>query len=187
MLLLYASTYLTANYVDTYNSHQDGTPPSTTSSNLSKFGAVSCINMTLSLNKDRVFARAFGAVAPRSLTIGSYGPWVLRDSLTIAAAFNFPTVIASGLPESLETFASRLLIAQLVTPSAIQFISSPLHLLGLDVYNRQANLPLRERMAFIRQAWLDTSVARASRVFVAFGLGGVVNTSLRVRFMEKFV
>lgn len=137
-------------------------------------------------NLDALRIVAFGTVAPRPLTIGSYIPFVVRDSLTIFASFNLPAVVAPALPESLDSFASRLLIAQMITPSGVQFLSSPLHLLGLDIYNRRGAITWSDRMAFIRKAWLSTSTARATRVFVAFGLGGVVNTSARTGAMKRF-
>lgn len=184
MMLLYSGTYLAANYVDTFTSYRDGAPPSTVKASWSKFGVVSSVNMGLAVNKDRVFARAFGTVAPRPLTLGSYVPWVIRDSLTIFASFNLPSLLAPCIPESVDAFASRLVLAQLIAPSAMQFCNSPLHLLGLDIYNRKGRLPWRNRLRFVRDAWPHISIARACRVFVAFGLGGVVNTGMRTRLME---
>ena len=65
---------------------------------------------------------------------------MLRDSLTIFASFNVPPLLAPYipshmLPEFMQSIHKQN-IAQFVAPAAIQFISTPMHLLGLDIYNR---------------------------------------------------
>ncbi|KAJ3507518.1 hypothetical protein NM208_g15950 [Fusarium decemcellulare] len=73
----------------------------------------------------------------------------------------------------------------------IQFISTPLHLLGLDLYNRPASGPagavvtMRDRWDLIRRNWFISSIARICRIVPAFGVGGVVNMKVRKNLMSK--
>ncbi|KAL9578421.1 MAG: hypothetical protein Q9212_005728 [Teloschistes hypoglaucus] len=147
MMLLYSSTYLTANIVDTISSTAQNQPASTTTSGIAKFGAVSSVNMSLALFKDSQFTKMFGTVAPRPLPPASYALLALRDSMTIFASFNLPSKFAPTLPESIENHCSRLSVAQFATPAFIQIFNSPLHLLGLDLYNRNQPTAVRDRMS----------------------------------------
>jgi hypothetical protein len=69
-------------------------------------------------------------------------------------------------------------MAQLVTPVSMQILSTPLHLLGLDLYNRQA-ATTAERRVFIGREYVKTVLARMARILPAFGVGGVVNKQIR--------
>jgi hypothetical protein len=60
----------------------------------------------------------------------------------------------------------------------MQILSTPLHLLGLDIYNR-ASATGEERKTFIKQEYFKTMLARMARIFPAFGVGGVVNKYIR--------
>jgi hypothetical protein len=75
-------------------------------------------------------------------------------------------------------------IAQFIAPAAVQVISTPMHLLGLDIYNR-SGITLSERFARVKRAWLGSTLARIARIVPAFGVGGVVNTTARQLMMEK--
>lgn len=184
MMLLYSSTYLTANIVDTISSTAQNQPASTTTSGLAKFGAVSSVNMSLALFKDSQFTKMFGTVAPRPLPPASYALLALRDSMTIFASFNLPSKFAPTLPESIENHCSRLSVAQFATPAFIQIFNAPLHLLGLDLYNRNRRTAVRDRLSKVWRDWPATSLARMCRVLPAFGIGGVVNNNSRARMMN---
>ena len=69
-------------------------------------------------------------------------------------------------------------LAQLITPVSMQILSTPLHLLGLDIYNRESAVS-KERVSFIQQEYVKTTLARMARIFPAFGVGGVVNKYVR--------
>jgi hypothetical protein len=179
-LLLYGSTYFTSNTIDTFyssNSCSQGSPRQ--SNGLVKFGAVSAVNITLSLYKDSQFARLFGAGSGRALPLATFMLLSVRDGMTIFASFNLPSSIAPLLPESLDNTISRLSVAQLIVPALMQPANTPLHLLGLDLYNRNERLAVRERMGTIWRKWRPASVARMSRVVMPFGVGNVVNRRFR--------
>ncbi|KIV89581.1 hypothetical protein PV10_06967 [Exophiala mesophila] len=204
ILSLYSGTYATANTVDTAVSTVSAKPASTVTSGTTKFLATSSVNMSLCVYKDSQFARMFGGggtAAASSLAAGaipkiSYALFALRDSLTIFASFNLPPMIApqlSNLPPAITNHFSKLIgseskranTAQFLAPAAVQFISTPIHLHGLDLYNRQGRLGFHERATRILRDWGVSAFARIGRVVPAFGVGGVVNSSVRRKLMKK--
>ncbi|EXJ90501.1 hypothetical protein A1O1_03604 [Capronia coronata CBS 617.96] len=206
---LYLSTYTTANTVDTLSSTISSKPASSVTSGPAKFVATSLVNMSMCVYKDSCFARMFGApvlsasasaspgaVAATAVPKLSYALFAIRDSLTIFASFNLPPLIApqlDNLPAAIKSRFSTLLntetgrtnTAQFLAPAAIQVISTPLHLLGLDFYNRHGHLGFRQRYIRILRDWGISALARMGRIIPAFGVGGVVNSNMRRRFMTR--
>ena len=79
---------------------------------------------------------------------------------------------------------SRASAAQFLAPAAIQILSTPFHLLGLDLYNRSAGtVGVAERWRKVRVDWFKSCLARVGRIVPAFGVGGVVNNGLRQKLM----
>jgi len=76
-------------------------------------------------------------------------------------------------------------IAQFLAPTTIQLFSTPLHLLGLDFYNRGGHLRWEDRWKIIRKNWAGSGVARMCRMVPAYGIGGIVNTKVRSGLMER--
>lgn len=185
IFMLYAGTYLTANTLDTLKSTVSNKAASATTSGLSKFAATSTANLSLCLYKDSQFTKMFGTVSPRPVPPVTYALFAARDCLTIFASFNLPPMLAPSLPlsEAVEKYVSRASAAQFLTPAGIQLISTPLHLLGLDFYNRNGGTSVSERFRKVRLDWLKSSLARMCRIVPAFGVGGVVNNSMRKKFM----
>ena len=70
----------------------------------------------------------------------------------------------------------------MAAPAAMQLLSTPLHLWGLDLYNRPRG---GGRVLKIARNWLGSSLARMARVIPAFGVGGVVNARVRRVLMER--
>lgn len=62
-----------------------------------------------------------------------------------------------------------------------------MHLLGLDLYNRQppGGLGWRERLLRIRRDYIVSSFARMGKIVPAYGVGGVVNVRMRAALMDK--
>jgi hypothetical protein len=195
IFMVYGGTYLTANMLDTAVSTRQDRRASHVTSGTAKFAASSAANVGLCIYKDQVFVRMFGpkGVAPRPVPWASLGLFAARDCMTIFASFNVPPLLGPYLQERLSEEAQRSVsgqtIAQFVAPAAIQLASTPLHLLGLDLYNRpwtQREGPTTaERWAQIRKNWAISSAARIGRIVPAFGVGGVVNTKVRRQLMEK--
>ena len=197
VFLLYGGTYLTANTIDTLSSTLSNHPAHTTTSGPAKFAASSATNVSLCVYKDQAFVKLFGPMttsAPRPVPLPCYALFALRDSLTIFASFNVPPRLAPYLDAYSSTSrVSGLTAAQFAAPAAIQFLSTPMHLLGLDLYNRPStggiggagagaagtNVSWRERWLLIRSRWLASTAARIGRIVPAFGVGGVVNYKVR--------
>jgi hypothetical protein len=75
-------------------------------------------------------------------------------------------------------------VAQFLAPAAVQVLSTPMHLLGLDFYNRNGTTTLAERWRVVRKVWAVSCVARLGRIVPAFGVGGVVNAGVRRNLMQ---
>lgn len=189
---LYTSTYFTANTIDTATSTIQNKPINEVSSGPSKFAATSAVNMSMCVYKDSQFARMFGNSSAPTARIPkiSYALFACRDSMTIFASFNLPSIIAPRLAELpppvkekfsriLSTESGRTNTAQFIAPAAMQIFSTPIHLLGLDLYNRQGQLGLQQRVLMVTKNWIVCAFARMGRIVPAFGVGGVVNANMR--------
>ncbi|KAJ5156770.1 hypothetical protein N7492_009573 [Penicillium capsulatum] len=118
----------------------------------------------------------------------SYTLFCLRDSVTIFASFNVPALIAPSIPDFVAATPSmKAATAQFACPALMQFASTPMHLLGLDLYNRQppGGLPWTERAMRIRRDYISSSFARMGKIVPAYGVGGVVNVRLRSALMQR--
>ena len=199
---LYASTYLAANATDTWLSALRTLPLQHISSGPEKFAATSAVNMSVCLYKDARCARFFGAAADTTaqsairMTVPrtSLVLFATRDALTIFASFNAPALLAPWLGGSLR-------LAQFAAPAAVQLVSTPLHLLGLDLYNRpgraraaahvtpgvqhrRPEVGWRDRWHVVRRGGCGASLARMGRIIPAYGVGGLVNRELRTKLMQ---
>ncbi|KAJ5788048.1 hypothetical protein N7457_003038 [Penicillium paradoxum] len=118
----------------------------------------------------------------------SYALFCLRDSITIWASFNIPALLAPSIPDFLASSSTmKSNIAQFACPAAMQFASTPMHLLGLDLYNRQPVGGLRwtDRAARIRRDYVPSCFARMGKIVPAYGVGGVVNVRMRDYLMKR--
>ena len=187
LFALYSGTYLTANTLDTFKSTTGNKPASTVSSGVSKFAATSSANLSLCLWKDAQFTKMFGTVAARPLPPISYGLFAVRDSMTMFASFNLPSLLGPSLPlpEAAERYISRTSTMQFIAPAAMQLFSTPIHLLGLDLYNRNESTRFADRLSKVRVDWIKSALARMCRIVPAFGVGGVVNNGMRKNLMER--
>jgi len=196
IFMLYGGTYFTANTLDTSLSTLHSQSPQTVTSGTGKFLASSAANIGLCIYKDNVFVRLFGppGVLPRPVPLASLALFAARDCLTIFASFNVPPllgpVLTRHLGDEVQRFASGQTIAQFAAPAALQALSTPLHLLGLDVYNRPAvkggpGPGWRDRWEIVRKNWGISVMARVCRIVPAFGVGGVVNVKVRRSLMER--
>ncbi|KAL6818209.1 hypothetical protein GGI42DRAFT_2037 [Trichoderma sp. SZMC 28013] len=187
---LYAGTYMTANALDTASSTLSNRPATSITSGPGKFAASSAANVGLCVYKDQVFVRLFGppGAIPRPVPLPSYLLFTMRDCLTIFASFNLPPLLApwvdARLSEQMRRHVSGLTAAQFMAPASVQLFSTPVHLLGLDLYNRPDG-GWRQRWQVVRSNWLISTAARMCRIIPAFGVGGVVNMKTRRHLMEK--
>lgn len=177
---VYSGTYIVANNIEAICER------SNTPALVPKFIGSSAANITLSVLKDKAFAQMFGTGAPKPMPMSSMGLFGFRDSMTILASFSLPDPISKKLQSDLQwspSFSDKM--AQLFTPVTMQIFSTPLHLHGLDLYNRPDVSGTSDRIAFIKQEYVKTVLARMARIFPAFGVGGVINKWIRAQGSEQ--
>ncbi|KAF2637498.1 hypothetical protein P280DRAFT_552171 [Massarina eburnea CBS 473.64] len=189
---LYLGTYFTANSIDTASSTMNNKPVTETTAGTPKFVATSTANLSLCLYKDNRFTQLFGSTSSsRPVPLPTFALFTVRDCLTIFASFNLPHVIAPQLEQKMgdevKKYIGAASMAQFVTPAAVQIVSTPLHLLGLDLYNRQGVRAFGQngRVARVMRDWVKSAFARMGRIVPAFGIGGVVNTKVRGNLMGR--
>lgn len=196
IFLTYGGTYLTANTIDTVTSTLRNKPAAHVTSGAAKFAASSAANIGLGIYKDQVYARMFGPAGAvvRSVPAASYALFTARDCITIFASFNVPMLLGPRVTALMGADASNIVsgqtVVQFAAPAAIQVLSTPPHLLGLDLYNRprcaRTGLPTPgERWAQVRKNWGISVAARLCRIVPAYGAAGVVNVKVRKSLMDK--
>jgi hypothetical protein len=122
--------------------------------------------MSLGLLKDRQFARMFGTGSPRAVPLPIMVLFSTRDAMTVAFSFNIPPHIAKYMPEN--PVMSKASTAQFLAPAACQLLSTPLHLFGLDLYNRGGKqVTFWSRMGEVRRHYVQSAAARMCRIIPA--------------------
>ncbi|KAI0890295.1 uncharacterized protein GGS22DRAFT_150506 [Annulohypoxylon maeteangense] len=196
IFMVYGGTYLTANTLDTATSTARNQPATHVTTGTPKFAASSAANVGLCVYKDQFFVKLFGPSGPpRPVPLPSYLLFTMRDCLTIFASFNVPPLLGPILTERMkpawQKTVSGTTVAQFAAPAAVQILSTPVHLLGLDMFNRPATggrgVPWGDRWTQVWKNWAVSTAARICRIVPAFGLGGTVNTKVRRNLMESLV
>ncbi|KAF2113385.1 hypothetical protein BDV96DRAFT_578939 [Lophiotrema nucula] len=187
---LYCGTYFTANSIDTASSTVQNKPVSSTTAGTSKFVATSSTNLALCLYKDNTFTKTFGDPAKAGAKVPpiTFALFTIRDCLTIFASFNLPPLLSPHLDarmsDEVKKYISASSSAQFITPAAVQLVSTPLHLLGLDLFNRPG-ARWQDRAGIVVKNWGKSAFARMGRIVPAFGVGGVVNMKVRRGLMGR--
>ncbi|CAM9245237.1 unnamed protein product [Choristocarpus tenellus] len=171
---LYAATYLAANVISTLacEANMPDLWP--------KFFGTTAVNMPGSIAKDQALTKMFGSLSGAGqVPCASFALFTARDMATMAAAFTLPTPMSDEMQKRFNVdagFADGM--SQMLSPGLIQVFSTPVHILGLDLYNHPSASPL-SRLQVIKQAFAPAMVLRVSRIGAAFGIGGLSNTSIR--------
>lgn len=195
---VYFFTYATANLADSIHARRNSLPSAHQSATTTKFLCTTAVSTALCTYKDGQLARFFGRGPP---TLGvppqSYALFILRDAATVYASFTMPVILSPWLTNlaattqlgnyaaALKSQDVSLKTSQILLPAMIQVISTPIHLLGLEHYNKQGRIPFLVRLSAV---WKNMGVAiplRILRIVPAFGFGNVVNTSLRQATMDR--
>ncbi|KAJ0134766.1 Uncharacterized protein HZ326_22177 [Fusarium oxysporum f. sp. albedinis] len=186
--VLYAVTFGTANATETVASRLK----STTIGSLS-FIPISLFNVPLGIWKDLKLAQIYSAQPTECAKVrqvvkrvsrASMTAFLIRDSATMFGSFTLPTLLASAVPDSV--FASphgKIMATQTTVPILSQIVSTPVHLLGLDYYNRNSGATVVERLSRIRADIMPATVVRCVRVLPTFGFGCLLNRELRERYL----
>ncbi|ETV98849.1 hypothetical protein H310_08350 [Aphanomyces invadans] len=178
---LYVATYATANATDTVCELMD------TDNKMPKLIGTTAVNVSLCVAKDREYARMFGLIAPTKFPITSLGLFAMRDALSVGATFVAPPLVSHLFENQLGASPSAShSAALLLCPSLAQLVSTPLHLLSLDLYNHKVATP-QARLAFISKEYIKSAAARISRTLPAFGVGGIGNKHMRERMRATWL
>lgn len=179
LFALYSLTYFSANSAETIcaSLEIDRTVPQLALST----GA----NMTMSIAKDRAFARAFGVILPTRLPASSYACWLGRDVISMFFFFTLPPLLNDVFSKS-NMSDTAALASRFLCPIVAQLFTTPLHLLGFDLYNR-GSVPLVTRISLIGSKFPATIAARITRIVPSYSFGSVCNASIRSAFSSTFV
>ena len=181
LMLVYGATYAGANAALTLSGHFNVAPA------LPVLAASTLGNMSTGIAKDRAFARMYGVVAAKGMPLPSYGLFFSRDVLAMAFVFTLPPLITPMIARAVDHYDIGLtpdqtgLLCRLTTPVISQLFSTPLHLLGLAVYNNTGG-GVAAHLRTLRATYPETVALRMLRIIPAFSVGGVVNASLRARW-----
>ncbi|KAH9988647.1 hypothetical protein F4779DRAFT_632262 [Xylariaceae sp. FL0662B] len=121
---------------------------------------------------------------PRAATL----IFLIRDCFTIFGSVTLPPKVSSLIPDDFGFGRlSKETMSQLMVPVLSQLVASPIHLVGLDMVNRQEpGISLRNRVTHNRGGLLPTTVMRSLRILPSFGLGIITNTEMRRFFHSNF-
>ena len=178
LILVYTATYGAANTATTLSAHAGVSPT------MPVLAASTCGNMSTCIAKDRAFARMYGITAPKPLPLPSYGIFCSRDLVAMAFIFSLPPIVAPRIREAVDRRALPVsekavtTAAQLATPVISQVFTTPLHLLGLSMYNL-TGAPLAEHLRSLKGTYPPTVLVRMLRIIPAFSVGGVCNRHIR--------
>lgn len=135
-------------------------------------------NMMSSIYKDVRIAQILGkSVSSRPFPLSGYVFFLLRDVLANAGGFVFPLLLQPHLPQRM-IGASAETMAQLLVPTMIQVVTSPLHLLGLLMYN-SPDFSASQHFAAVAAVYVSVTSSRLIKGFCTYGLGGVSNIKIR--------
>ena len=179
---VYAGTYAAANLSDVVGERAHA---SANSKAAGKFTATTGANMLGGIAKDAAFARMFGAPAAGAglvVPFASYGLFATRDALTVGGAFFLPNALSNALVASGQSKdeSTASAVAQLVSPPLMQVVCTPLHLLALNMVNAPV-ATFAQRVAALKVSTPPALIARSLRMLPAYGIGGILNTTLSAR------
>ena len=103
--------------------------------------------------------------------------FAVRDMSTIMTCFIWKKDVINYLDKYMMHNKSEI-IASILMPCAVQILSTPIHILAIDMYENPTR-SLSERIKNIPQVYKPVLMGRMMRAFPAFGLGGFINDMLR--------
>lgn len=151
--------------------------------NSAKFIGVSLVNISLGIYKDAQLTKLFGGGMGKAVPRSSIALFIFRDCITIFGSFTLPSLAAEAMRKAVEEERKKKSAEvglQLGVPAFIQLFSTPLHLIGLDLYGRTGKeVTWASRVDVARRNYGISCGARICRIVPAFGIGGVANARMR--------
>jgi len=152
-----------------------------------KVAAASTANIGLLAWRDSIFAREFGSGKPKASTpLRTLGGFAARDAITMYATFYVAPTAADYLCEEygVDKITSELSTA-LAIPVFAQFVTAPLHIHAMDVYNNPGASTAAARFSAIKSEFTTVAFARGFRILPAFGIGAFSNNRFRDYMIRK--
>jgi hypothetical protein len=176
--LVYGGTYVAVNAADTWSKATNRDPA------FPKWLASFVVNTSTCIGKDRAFAKMYGTSTPKSVPMGSYAAWLTRDMVSMAFFFTLPPIVGKKIAEYTGNERNGYYAAQIVLPLALQTVTTPIHLLGYDIYNNPNNT-VQQRIAFMGKDYGKNVAIRMLRMASPWSFGTIGNRELRAYFNQK--
>ncbi|CAM9193240.1 unnamed protein product [Chrysoparadoxa australica] len=175
---VYAITYMAANYIRTFSEGAKFNPA------IPSLVGTTAVNLPACVLKDCMLAKMLGGAAAASsapVPMMSLALFALRDAFTMGACFSLPAMAAPMLKNACgktQQWADNM--SQMFVPLAAQLVATPLHILGLDLYNSPAN-SLGQHLGFAASESYKIGVlsVRFARSMACFGVGALYNRRIR--------
>jgi len=178
--LVYGSTYVAANTCETVCAETDTNPA------FPKWISTSLTNTVTCIAKDRAFAQLFGTAAPTNVPMGSYAAWLTRDLVSMGVFFTLPPIVGKQITKSFDVDEKQgYYIAQIGLPLVLQTVTTPIHLLGYDIYNNPNNTTA-QRVQFLQKDYFKNVGIRVIRMAPPWSFGTIGNREFRSSFTSFF-
>ena len=164
---VYVPTYITKNLVEASCDYQRVDPF------WYVFFIATTLNTSIGIMKDRYLAQMFGSGIPNFPKM-SYGLFALRDTVIVGSSFQLP-IVFSPILQKRSGWSKEICdnVTQLACPGLAQFVGTPIHLIGLDLYNRP-EVSTAGRFKGLFQRTMAPLGVRIIRQVYVFGVGGIL-------------
>jgi hypothetical protein len=166
LFIVYGSTYVTNKSMVATSEYQGWSPL------LPVLLTTTVVNTVLGIVKDRYLAQMFGSGIP-NFPNTSYGLFTARDMIIVGSSFNLPPYLSPVLQDQFHMKKGLAdTVAQLACPGIAQIFATPIHILGLDMYNRPG-ITWSERFDGLLDKSLKPLKWRMIRQIYVFGVGSI--------------
>jgi len=173
--LIYSSTYITANLCKSICAEKNVQNPA-----FIQWLSTSVVNTAMCINKDYQFARIFGTGAPKPVPPSSLAIWGVRDCLSMFVFFTLPPIVAKMVQEQTGNENLSKYSAQFFVPLIFQYVLTPIHRLGYDLYNNPGNSP-QNVARFLKTDYFTSAHLRMVRCIPPWSIGVIMNQELRAK------
>jgi len=177
--LVYGSTYAAANACESVCAATNTNPA------FPKWLSTFVTNTGTCIVKDRAFAKMYGTSAPAAVPTGSYLSWLARDVISMGVVFTLPPIVGKQVGSAFGSEKAGTIAAQFGLPLVMQFGTTPIHLLGYEIYNNPSGTTA-DRIAFLKKDYLKNVGLRCVRMIPPWSVGTTGNRELRAYLREKF-
>jgi hypothetical protein len=170
MNMVYCSTYCTANLTELYCKKNN------IDYKLPTLFTTSFINIFSISYKDMIYSKLLKNTLVK-FPLKSNFLLAIRDIITINACFIWKKDLINYLDRYITHNKSEI-ISSIILPSSIQIISTPIHILAIDIYEKPYSNAI-ERLKNIKNCYKSVLFGRILRAIPAFGIGSFINDMLR--------